>query len=904
MAAPAVAGTVALLFETAGRKLTAEETRLAVLSGCEPPAPNADPDRLGNGYLNPAAVLAAHRADGESVTFPGNVRVAVVGGGFGGLAAAWHLRRAGFSVTVFEASGRLGGRVRSNSGLVPGKVVEAGAELIGENHPNWRRFAEIFGLTLEEIDRARPTRVRLGDVDVSQDDVREAERELDRVRRLIAAEAATVPPLEPWAAPGAARLDAMSVAARIGEPDMFGSRSSLARRLFEVVTENDQCAPLAAQSYLGLLSAVRAHTHAGDPLGYWRNTETHRCKGGNEQLATHLAKAMPDVRLNTPVTFVRVRADGVHVGFITGGAAAAERFTYAVLAAPPPLWPWIDAEPAFRPADFIMRHGPAVKFIGAFDTDHWGSPDVLWDRLGTVWASTARQQTPNAGFGLSTYSGGRFVLDPARYIGRLEQIFPGYRRRLKAQLYANWPAEPWVRTGYSVPAPGQVTTIARNLSRPFRNRLFFAGEQASPGFFGYMEGALQSGALAASRITVAVAVAYLTETVPTEEESTMRGPVRPGSVTEHVTGEQVSAARLFDVFAAPGRVPATLAAAFEVVAAPGGGRSPVPASGDLVLSRGRGSPFAAVAVVGSPALREQAGLAPAGYVAESRLRGRYVHVDAPVPHRVARRITDPAGVLLDHILILRRRPVPAALLIPTEGPAESPAESPDESPDEGPDERRAWSGTDEQTHFREVVLAAHLERQAKRRGAAGRDLTDAELAPVPGTSVRMRGDAAVAAGRLLAAANSALAAAQVSGDQDAARTVRVTAASGYRNRSHQETLWRKYFAGYYDETRAARESLPDGPHGAAAVHYLLETFRIPARVAAPGYSNHQNGIAIDLAQERAPGHRVRNSTSAAAVQAWRRTWLSGWLREHAATFGFQPYQREPWHWDYRPGDTR
>ena len=34
-------------------------------------------------------------------------------------------------------------------------------------------------------------------------------------------------------------------------------------------------------------------------------------------------------------------------------------------------------------------------------------------------------------------------------------------------------------------------TVARNLSRPFQGRLFFAGEQASPGFFGYMEGALE-----------------------------------------------------------------------------------------------------------------------------------------------------------------------------------------------------------------------------------------------------------------------------------------------------------------------------------------------------------------------------------------------------------------------------
>jgi hypothetical protein len=37
-------------------------------------------------------------------------------------------------------------------------------------------------------------------------------------------------------------------------------------------------------------------------------------------------------------------------------------------------------------------------------------------------------------------------------------------------------------------------------------------------------------------------------------------------------------------------------------------------------------------------------------------------------------------------------------------------------------------------------------------------------------------------------------------------------------------------------------------------------FGLGGRIAAPGYSNHQNGIAIDLWQERKKGHEVPNDS--------------------------------------------
>ena len=169
-----------------------------------------------------------------------------------------------------------------------------------------------------------------------------------------------------------------------------------------------------------------------------------------------------------------------------------------------------------------------------------------------------------------------------------------------------------------------------------------------------------------------------------------------------------------------------------------------------------------------------------------------------------------------------------------------------------------WSGTANQNAFRDRVLAAHIARSKAAGSAPQRDLRRDELKAIPRTSIETRADTADAAGRLLAAANADLAAAQKAGDADARRTVRLTATSGYRSSAYQSDLWRQSFSaqgGYYDRTQDARQAIPEGRHSDEAVAYMLKRkkdggFGLGGRIAAPGYSNHQGGIAVDFFQER------------------------------------------------------
>ncbi|WP_037499896.1 S8 family serine peptidase [Sphingomonas jaspsi] len=61
MAAPAVAGTIAMLFDCAGRPLSIDDVSALVVETADPVA-ESDRERLGAGYLNPAAAIAACRS--------------------------------------------------------------------------------------------------------------------------------------------------------------------------------------------------------------------------------------------------------------------------------------------------------------------------------------------------------------------------------------------------------------------------------------------------------------------------------------------------------------------------------------------------------------------------------------------------------------------------------------------------------------------------------------------------------------------------------------------------------------------------------------------------------------------------------------------------------------------------
>ncbi len=75
----------------------------------------------------------------------------IVGAGLAGLACGDALRRKGVQATLYDASGRVGGRCSSLRNFFPGQVAERGGEYIDNPHKTMLHYAKEFGLALEDV---------------------------------------------------------------------------------------------------------------------------------------------------------------------------------------------------------------------------------------------------------------------------------------------------------------------------------------------------------------------------------------------------------------------------------------------------------------------------------------------------------------------------------------------------------------------------------------------------------------------------------------------------------------------------------------------------------------------------------------------------------------------------------
>ena len=107
--------------------------------------------------------------------------------------------------------------------------------------------------------------------------------------------------------------------------------------------------------------------------------------------------------------------------------------------------------------------------------------------------------------------------------------------------------------------------------------------------------------------------------------------------------------------------------------------------------------------------------------------------------------------------------------------------------------------------------------------------------------------------------------------------------SGYRTNAHQDFIYRQRLCGSYGSGKKGSSKCDAGPN-----------------TAPPGYSNHQNGVALDL---DVGSSKFNYSGTYNGKAGWtnRKTKIYEWLSKNAKTYGFvRTVRSEPWHWEYKP----
>jgi monoamine oxidase len=403
------------------------------------------------------------------------VRVAVIGAGLAGLAAADTLRREGVDVVVLEARDRVGGRVRSLR-LPNGAVAELGAEFVEHDHRVLAATASGLGVELAPAGMSYGDREPRGGRPVSRATLR---AEVERLGRLVAERRP--------------RLAGMSVAALLDElPLDPAAREAIAARV-----------QISAAQPLDRLAATSLE-HAGSTFD---THQSFRVAGGNQRLATGLAARLGEaVRLATPVEAVSWSGDSVRVTAAGGTVECGE----CVVTVPASVVHRIRIDPPL----------PEWK-LGALDRVAYGHaaklhvpllaqapPSAVMSVPDRYWTYTLRGASGEVQPLVSAFAGSAPALEglgvadgAAAWLERLGRLRPDLDLDAAGAVLATWDDDEWTRGAYSTRVPGWRAEDDELLARPV-GPLHFAGEHTAGDWAGLMEGALRSGERAAAELLV------------------------------------------------------------------------------------------------------------------------------------------------------------------------------------------------------------------------------------------------------------------------------------------------------------------------------------------------------------------------------------------------------------------
>ncbi len=431
--------------------------------------------------------------------------VVVAGAGYAGITAARDMCDRGLSVVVLEASERIGGRAFSSTFKGHDEPIEHGAQWINQRvSHNMRREVQRYGIaTVPDVAPDSVTFCTGGErrttlpVPVSELAKLESAwfRLYDASRRISAARPVCDQPVSD--------LD-ISV-------DQFFAPLSLPPAttdlLYSMISAHC-CAPPQALSMLRPLEQLAAFDSS--PYAMGGESFEKFAHGTGDLISTMVRESTLDLRLSSPVTHVTQGASGVTVTTASGSSISASA---CVVAVPSNVIRRIEFEPELseekRVATAENHVGRGHKISMIVDGI---PPRPLCVGPGPLAMIVPIRELADGAWLLSGFGGGQghADYDPTKLETAqegLEFYFP--EGRVIASDAHDWNRDPWFDGTYRIEAPGRAHAFPRIMNAP-EGRVFFAGSDMAMSVFRsiWMEGAIESGHLAAEKVLASLSVRW------------------------------------------------------------------------------------------------------------------------------------------------------------------------------------------------------------------------------------------------------------------------------------------------------------------------------------------------------------------------------------------------------------
>jgi monoamine oxidase len=488
-------------------------------------------------------ILAGAGATAAALAVPrvaragGSPSIAVVGGGIAGLTCALKLADRGLASTVYEASGRIGGRMFSNTSgyFASSQVTEWCGELIDTGHTTVRKLAHRFDLPLDDLLAAQP--------EGSQDTYRffgayypkaTADDDFEPVFDAVSADeaAAPFPTLFDDFTTAGLELSNMSVYDWI-ESRVPGGHGSAMGQLLDVAYAIEYGADSTLQSALNLIYLLAFQPNPHSLAVFGESDERFHIRGGNQRLPEAIAASLgPAVKTGYKLVKIKQTAGGRYrLTFERGSGTCDVTVDWVVLAIPFAILRGID----YASAGFDELKDEAIQNLGR---GHNGKLQLqftnrLWTGTGpwpgkgngSTYADTGYQaswEATRAQAGapgiLVLYSGGSVTdamssttafataadakvrTDVNRGLTQIEPVFPGLTARYSSKATEALPHKSsFFNASYAFYKTGQYTEFA-GYEAARQGGVLFCGEHTSIDFQGFMEGGASEGKRAARQL--------------------------------------------------------------------------------------------------------------------------------------------------------------------------------------------------------------------------------------------------------------------------------------------------------------------------------------------------------------------------------------------------------------------